>query len=89
MMRLLYTLVLYLLMPLVLLGVLSVWYWYFTESTGHGDLRAYGLVLRKPMFTDEQLTALTAGDDFEVDEEKGADLGRQHEHGGYVDGMSE
>jgi len=28
-------------------------------------------------------------DDFEVDEEKGADLGRQHEHGGYVDGMSE
>ena len=28
-------------------------------------------------------------DDFEIDEEKGADLRRQHEHGGYVDGMSE
>jgi hypothetical protein len=38
-----------LLMPLVLLGVLSVWHWYFTESAGHGDLRAYGLVQFLPL----------------------------------------
>ena len=38
-----------LLMPLVLLGVLSVWYWHFTESAGHGDLRAYGLVQFLPL----------------------------------------
>jgi ceramidase len=30
--------------PLVLLGVLSVLYWYGTELTGHGDLRPYALV---------------------------------------------
>ncbi len=31
-------------------------------------LRVYGRLLRKPMFTDDQLAALTAGDDFEVDD---------------------
>ena len=38
-----------LLMPLVLLGVLSVWYWHLTESAGHGDLRPYGLVQFLPL----------------------------------------
>ena len=38
-----------LLMPLVLLGVLSVWYWHVTESAGHGDLRPYGLVQFLPL----------------------------------------
>jgi hypothetical protein len=38
-----------LLLPLVLLGVLSVWYWHVTESAGHGDLRPYGLVQFLPL----------------------------------------
>lgn len=33
-----------LLIPLLLLGVASVLYWYWTELSGHGDLRFYGLV---------------------------------------------
>jgi len=30
--------------PLALLGVFSVWYWDYTETLGHGDLRFYVLV---------------------------------------------
>jgi ceramidase len=35
--------------PLVLLGMLSVLYWYGTELAGHGDLRPYVLVQFLPM----------------------------------------
>lgn len=35
--------------PLVLLGVLSVGYWYITESMSQGDLRPYALVQFLPM----------------------------------------
>ena len=35
--------------PFVLLGLLSVVYWHVTESTGHGDLRPYGLVQFLPI----------------------------------------
>ena len=35
--------------PLVALGVASVFYWYFTEVAGKGDLRLYGLVQYYPM----------------------------------------
>ena len=34
----------WLLIPLVGLGIFSVLYWYFTELSGYGDLRLYGLV---------------------------------------------
>lgn len=30
--------------PLVVLGIFSVWYWHYTETLGRGDLRLYGLV---------------------------------------------
>lgn len=32
------------LIPLIALGVFSVWYWDYTESLGRGDLRLYALV---------------------------------------------
>jgi hypothetical protein len=35
--------------PLVLLGVASVWWWHYGEERGHGDLRLYGLVQFYPM----------------------------------------
>ena len=35
--------------PLLLIGVLSVFYWDFTESIGDGDLRIYGLVQFLPI----------------------------------------
>ena len=35
--------------PLVVLGILSVFYWHFTESSGHGDLRFYILIQFLPM----------------------------------------
>jgi hypothetical protein len=35
--------------PLVVFGVFSVFYWHFTESAGHGDLRFYALVQFLPM----------------------------------------
>lgn len=35
--------------PLLLLGVGSVWYWHFTESQGRGDLRPYIVVQFLPM----------------------------------------
>ena len=38
-----------LLFPLVIIGILSVLYWYWTETTGHGDLRPYILVQFLPM----------------------------------------
>ena len=38
-----------LLIPLLILGVFSVWYWYFTEQQGAGDLRLYGLVQFVPV----------------------------------------
>ena len=38
-----------LLLPLLALGVISVFYWYFTEHQGHGDLRPYILVQFLPV----------------------------------------
>lgn len=38
-----------LLIPLVLLGISSVWWWHYTENAGHGDLRLYVLVQYYPM----------------------------------------
>ncbi|MGZ4039244.1 MAG: ceramidase domain-containing protein [Bacteroidia bacterium] len=38
-----------LLVPLILLGIGSVYYWHLTELSGHGDLRPYGLVQFLPM----------------------------------------
>ena len=38
-----------LLIPLVAIGILSVLYWYWTETAGHGDLRPYILVQFLPM----------------------------------------
>lgn len=38
-----------LLWPLVLVGAAAVVYWYFTEQSGAGDLRPYGLVQFLPM----------------------------------------
>lgn len=35
--------------PLVLAGVASVGYWYWSELQGRGDLRAYGVILFLPM----------------------------------------
>ena len=40
----------WLLWPLIGLGIASVWYWHWTESQGHGDLRPYALVQFLPMF---------------------------------------
>ena len=36
-------------LPLLIVGVWSIVYWYQGESTGHGDLRPYGLVQYLPM----------------------------------------
>ena len=38
-----------LLWPLVLAGVASVGYWYWSERHGRGDLRAYGVIQFLPM----------------------------------------
>lgn len=38
-----------LLIPFVAIGILSVLYWYWTETTGNGDLRPYVLVQFLPM----------------------------------------
>ena len=38
-----------LLLPLVLLGVASVYWWHYTEDNGHGDLRLYMLIQYYPM----------------------------------------
>lgn len=38
-----------LLWPLVITGMASVIYWYFTELAGHGDLRFYGVAQYLPM----------------------------------------
>ncbi|UZR28550.1 ceramidase domain-containing protein [Methylococcus mesophilus] len=38
-----------LLWPLLVIGVVSVFYWDFTEAQGRGDLRLYGLVQFLPM----------------------------------------
>jgi ceramidase len=40
---------LWLLAPLVILGIASVFYWSFTEAQGRGDLRPYGLVQAYPL----------------------------------------
>ena len=37
------------LLPLLIVGLLSVGYWYYTELLGHGDLRPYALVQFLPM----------------------------------------
>lgn len=39
-----------LLLPLVFLGLCSVWYWHVSESQGRGDLRPYTLVQFLPLF---------------------------------------
>jgi hypothetical protein len=36
-------------LPLLLLGVFSVFYWYFTEKMGSGDLRLYAIVQFLPL----------------------------------------
>ena len=38
-----------LLIPLVLTGIASVWWWHYSEGQGHGDLRLYYLVQYYPM----------------------------------------
>ncbi|MGR9051024.1 MAG: ceramidase domain-containing protein, partial [Gammaproteobacteria bacterium] len=38
-----------LLYPLLILGIFSVVYWHFSEQSGHGDLRLYGLVQFLPL----------------------------------------
>ena len=38
-----------LLFPLIIIGITSVLWWHYTELTGHGDLRIYGLVQFYPM----------------------------------------
>ena len=38
-----------LLWPMVLIGILSVFFWYFTELKGHGDLRPYVVVQFVPI----------------------------------------
>ncbi len=38
-----------LLWPLVVLAIISVWYWAFTEKNFEGDLRLYGFVIFYPM----------------------------------------
>jgi hypothetical protein len=43
--------------PLLILGVFSVWYWYMTEQQGAGDLRLYALVQFVPIL----LTPLIIG----------------------------
>jgi hypothetical protein len=43
------------LVPLIAVGVFSVWYWDYTEALGRGDLRLYGLV----QFLSLMLIALT------------------------------
>jgi hypothetical protein len=37
--------------PALILGAFSVWYWYFTEQHGAGDLRLYGWVQFYPMLS--------------------------------------
>jgi hypothetical protein len=37
------------LVPALIIGVFSVWYWYYTEQQGAGDLRLYGWVQFFPM----------------------------------------
>jgi len=41
----------YLLVPLLIMGGVSVWYWWMTESEGQGDLRGYVMVQFLPMLT--------------------------------------
>jgi len=36
-------------LPLIVIGIVSVFYWYWTETRGVGDLRLYGLVQFLPM----------------------------------------
>jgi hypothetical protein len=38
-----------LLFPLLFIGIISVYYWQYTEQQGHGDLRLYALVQFLPM----------------------------------------
>lgn len=40
-----------LLIPFLVLGILTVLYWWFSERRGAGDLRAYSIVQFFPMFT--------------------------------------
>lgn len=39
----------WLLLPLLVVGIFSVWYWNYTEQLGAGDLRLYALVQFLPM----------------------------------------
>lgn len=38
-----------LLLPLVILGISSVWWWHYSEINRHGDLRFYGFIQYYPM----------------------------------------
>jgi hypothetical protein len=44
--------------PLVFVGIASIWWWQHTESEGHGDLRPYGLVQFYPMICIPMVIAL-------------------------------
>ena len=46
---------------LLILGIASVAYWYYTESLGEGDLRAYALVQFLPMVLIPLMLALFQG----------------------------
>lgn len=39
----------WLLVPLLIAGIATVWYWHYTESLGHGDLRPYAFIQFFPM----------------------------------------
>jgi len=47
--------------PLVLAGVASVGYWYWSELQGRGDLRAYGVIQFLPMLLMPLMLMLCAG----------------------------
>ena len=47
--------------PLVLVGVASVGYWYWSEFQGRGDLRAYGVIQFLPMLLIPLMLLLCSG----------------------------
>lgn len=50
-----------LLWPLVLAGMASVGYWYWTELQGHGDLRAYAVIQFLPVLLMPLMLAICGG----------------------------
>jgi ceramidase len=47
--------------PLILAGIASVWYWYWSELLGRGDLRAYGVIQFLPMLLMPLMLILCTG----------------------------